>query len=214
MILVVGSMDALEYEICFILASQGISIRALILNTSDPAWAERLKNYGATLAWGDLQDPIFLADAYVGVNGVICSLVVLSPDQQNGTGQRNGDLNGIKNLIDTAKDADLLRFVYISFLNRQDLIFPSEKEKPAAEQYLIASGKPYTILHAGHYPSQAFGAGVQRINRISTRDLAWVAVKILENPAQHNTILELGGSLELGPDDTMTLETVIRRQII
>ena len=196
MILVVGSIDALKYEICFILASQGISIRALMLNPSNPVVVERLKNYGTTLAFGDLQDPIFLADAYLGVNGVICSLSGLSSDQRYGPDLINGDLIGMMNLIDAAKNADVLRFVYISFSYNQDLNIPFRKGRQVVEQHLIDSGIPYTILYAGDNQAQIPCTCDQVINRISTTDLAWLAVKNLENLPQYDSAVKPVGSLK------------------
>lgn len=185
MILIVGSINRLECEIGYLLASQGISIRALVLNPSNSAWIERLKNYGATLAIGDLHDPIFVADTYVGVNGVICSPIVLSP------GLRNVDQQGISNLIDAARDADVLRFVYISFLNQPESNFSSGQPRSLVEQCLIESGIPYTILHAGHYPPPIFGSRGQPIGQISVQNLARLAIQALENPVQCNIVVEV-----------------------
>ena len=47
MILVVGSTGMIGSEICRILASKGISFRALVRESSDQAKVERLKGYGA-----------------------------------------------------------------------------------------------------------------------------------------------------------------------
>jgi hypothetical protein len=82
MILVAGPVNELGYEICHIMASQGKSIRTLVLDSSDLAWAERLKNFGATMEVGDLYDPVFLADACVGVEAVICSPILLPYNSQ------------------------------------------------------------------------------------------------------------------------------------
>jgi len=181
MILVAGSTDMLGGEICYILASQGKSIRALVLDTSDPAWVERLKNFGATLALGDLHDPFFLADTFVGVNEVICSPVALFSGPPGETHTRNVDLAGFISLIHAAKEADVLRFVYISYSPNPDLSFLLLKETQDIEQRLIDSGIPYTILHAGEYPSQP-----ESVSQSSIKELARLATQALEDPARCN----------------------------
>jgi len=149
----------------------------------------------------------------MGVNGVICSPIALSSDQGGETHLRKVDLIGVINLIDAAKDADVLRFVYISLSNNLDLSFPPGKGKQVIEQRLFESGIPYTILHAGDYQSQVFGAGTQPISWISIKDLARLATQSLENPAQRNAVVELGGPTVPGPHYKTALEAVTGKRV-
>jgi uncharacterized protein YbjT (DUF2867 family) len=200
MILVAGPTNELGCEICYILASQGKSIRALVLDTSDLAWVERLKNFGAILAAGDLYDPVFLADAYVGVDAVICSPLALPYNDQPGENRfRNFELAGVLALMDAAKAADVSRFVYLSFSNQAEPGMPSGKGKQRIEQRLMESGLPYTIFHTGDYPAEA-----QTVSRVSPRDLARLATQALENPALRNSVVELGMQAPPGSNQKKT----------
>jgi hypothetical protein len=207
MILVAGPTNQLGYEICYILASQGKSIRALVLDTSDPVWVERLKNFGATLAKGDLNDPVFLADAYVGVHEVICSPIDVPFEQPGGNHFKNLAQPGVLALMDAAKQAGVVRFVYLSFSNNAsnntDRGFPPGKQ--AIEQSLIESGIPYTILYAGEYRSQ-----VQPVSQISSKDLARLATQALENPALRNTVVDPVMPAASVSNHKRTLETKVR----
>jgi hypothetical protein len=209
MILVAGPTNELNYEICYILASQGKSIRALVLDSSDLAWVERLKDFGATLAVGDLFDPVFLADAYVGVDGVICSPMPLPyPGQPGESRFRNIELAGVLALIDAAKAAEVSCFVYLSLLKHADSGLPSEKGKQRIEQRLMESGLAYTILHAGEFSSQGQPAG-----RMPARDLARLATQALENPALRNEVVEPGAPAVPGSTHKMTLEAAANRRV-
>jgi uncharacterized protein YbjT (DUF2867 family) len=183
MILVAGSSEILEYEICFTLASQGISIRALILNHHDPAWVECLKNFGAMLALGDLQDLDFLSDLYLGVRAVICSPVFLS------TGQL--DLIGMLNLIDTAAAAGVLRFVYISFADENGGSCEEAKTRQAIEKGIIRSGVRYTILQAGDHLSSLIGSAGNSFHKERIKELARLVTQVLKEPALENTSVML-----------------------
>ena len=206
MILVAGPTNELGWEICYLLASQGKSIRALVLDTSDLAWVERLKNFGATLAVGDLYDPVFLADAYVGVDAVICSPLALPFGQPGETRFRNIELAGVMALMDAAKAAEVSRFVYLSFLNQADPGLFSEKGKQRIEQRLMESGLPYTIFRTGDYPSEAHA-----VSRVSPRDLARLATQALENPALRNSVVELGMQAPPGLNQKKTPAVVASR---
>jgi uncharacterized protein YbjT (DUF2867 family) len=186
MIMVAGPTNELGWEICYFLASQGKSIRALVLDTSDLTWVDRLKNFGATLAVGDLYDPIFIADAFVGVHEVICSSLALAFDQSGETRFRNIDLTGVMALIDAAKEADVLRFVYLSLSGSAGESRLSGKAKQRIEQRLVESGVPYTILHAGDFYAQP-----QPESRMALKDLARLATDALDNPGLRNAVVEL-----------------------
>jgi uncharacterized protein YbjT (DUF2867 family) len=188
MILVAGSTNELGCEICYSLASQGISIRALVTAHSDPAWVERLKNFGATLAIGDPHDPLFLSDACIGINRVICSPMVVAGGRQ----EEALDLSGALALIDEAREADIQRFVLISFSLSEG------KEKPVIEQHLVESGVPYTIFQAGSYPAPDPGVGVQPAGRNSYKDLARLVTQCLRNPAQRNAVIDLAAPKSMG----------------
>ena len=177
---------------------------ALVLDTSEFAWVERLKDYGATLVLSDLHDPNLLADAFLGVYEVICSPIPLPSGWKGDTHRKNVDLTGVMNLIDAAKDAEVPRFLYISFSKNMGMDTPTRKRHQVIEHSLIKSGIPYTILQTCDYPSQVSGSRAQPTSRISIKELARLATQALTNPAQRNAIVELGGSPVPGSNNETT----------
>jgi NADH dehydrogenase len=203
-------------EICRILASKGMPFRVLVRETSDLAKVERLKGYGAELVKGDLRDPATLKAACQGVSAIICTVSAMPFSYQPGVNDiQSVDIDGVTHLIEAAKAAGVKHFVYTSFSGNIDRDFPLRNAKRAVEQLLKESGMDYTILRpsmfmevwlspavgfdAANAKATVYGSGDQLIAWITIKDVAQFAVESLENPAAHNSILELGGPESLSP---------------
>jgi NADH dehydrogenase len=203
-------------EICRILASKGMPFRVLVRETSDLAKVERLKGYGAELVKGDLRDPATLKAACQGVSAIICTVSAMPFSYQPGVNDiQSVDIDGVTHLIEAAKAAGVKHLVYTSFSGNIDRDFPLRNAKRAVEQLLKESGMDYTILRpsmfmevwlspavgfdAANAKATVYGSGDQLIAWITIKDVAQFAVESLENPAAHNSMLELGGPESLSP---------------
>jgi NADH dehydrogenase len=209
-------------EICSLLASKGMPLRAMVRESSDPAKVERLKNLGAQIVKGTLCDPDSLKAACQGVSAVICTVSAMPFCYQAGVNDiQSVDLEGVNNLIDAARATGVKQFVYTSFSGNLDREFPLRNAKRAVEKHLKESGLVYTILRPSMYmevwltPAVGFdaanakatiyGSGDQPISWIAIQDVARFAVESLTNPAARNSVLELGGPQSISPHQVIKL---------
>jgi uncharacterized protein YbjT (DUF2867 family) len=222
MILVVGATGMVGSEICQKLTAQGKPVKALVREMSDPGKVERLRNMGVSLVTGDVRDPQSLKAACQGALAVISTVSAMPfayvPGQND---VETVDREGVKNLIDAAKDVGLSRFVYTSFSKNINVDFPLRNAKRATEQYLKESGLIYTILRPGYFmevwlsPAVGFdaengkatiyGSGDQPISWISFQDVAQFAVEALDREEACNSTLELGGPAMLSPHQVIQI---------
>jgi NADH dehydrogenase len=215
--LVVGATGMLGTEICRQLRSRGQPVRAMVRVTSDPTKIEALRTMGADIAYGDLREPATLAQACEGVKNVLSTATAtgcFSPE--------NTFLNvdgGTRDLIDAAKAAGVSRFVLVSVSSGLNPDCDLTAMKRASEQYLIASGVPYTILRASAFMevwlspmlgfdvanahAQVIGEGNALLSYISYVDVAKFCVAALDNPRARNLAIDIGG-----PDAVAPLEVV------
>ncbi len=147
MILVAGSTGMVGTEICQLLASKGMPVRALVRDSSEPAKVERLKDLGAKIVKGNLCDPNSLKAACQGTEAVICTVSAMPFCYKPGVNDiQSVDLEGVNNLIDAAKASGVKQFIYTSFSGNLDRDFPLRNAKRAVEKHLKDSGLVYTIL--------------------------------------------------------------------
>ncbi|MGD0613396.1 MAG: SDR family oxidoreductase [Anaerolineales bacterium] len=222
MILVVGSTGMVGSEICRLLASQGMPLRAMVRESSDSAKVERLKGLGAQIVKGSLCDPKSLKAACQGASAVICTVSAMPFCYQPGVNDiQSVDLEGVNNLIEAAKAAHVKQFVYTSFSGNLDRDFPLRNAKRAVEKHLKESGLVYTILRpsmfmevwlspavgfdAANAKATIYGSGDQPIAWIAIKDVARFAVESLTNKAARNRVLELGGPESLSPHQVIKL---------
>ena len=168
-----------------------------MVNHPDPGWIEYLKNYGATPLAGDLRDPIFLSDLFLGVNAVIISPIFLP------TG-KIGQI-GIFNLINEATITGVLRLVFLSFADPHEENIAQDKTN--IEQWIIKSGVSYTILHAGVHPDLVNGSITQPNRQAMIKDLARWVTCALQDPQQLNAIVEPGNPAG-DPGESMPVEII------
>jgi uncharacterized protein YbjT (DUF2867 family) len=222
MILVAGSTGMVGSEACRLLGAKGMSFRALVRESSDPAKVERLKGYGAQIVKGDLRDLDSLKAACQGVSALICTVSAMPFSYQPGVNDVQAvDCDGVTNLIEAAKASGVKHFVYTSFSANIDHVCPLRNAKRAEEQHLKESGLVYTILRPSYYmevwlspavgfdaanaKAAVYGGGDQTIAWISFKDVAQFAVESLENPAARNCVLELGGPESLSPHQVIKI---------
>jgi uncharacterized protein YbjT (DUF2867 family) len=222
MILVAGSTGMVGSEICRLLASKGMPVRAMVRESSDPAKLERLKGLGAQIVKGNACDPNSLKAACQGAEAVICTISAMPFCYQPGANDiQTVDIEGVNNLIDAAKATGVKQFVYTSFSANIDRDFPLRNAKRAVEKHLKESGLVYTILRPGYFmevwlspavgfdaanaKATVYGGGDQPIAWITVPDVAKFAVESLTNPAARNAVLELGGPQNLSPHQVIKL---------
>ena len=207
MILIVGITGVLGRETARQLLAAGHKVRGL---TRDPASAEDLKKQGVEIVQGDLIDHASLKSACQGVDAVLASAHSLM-----GAGKYKSeavDDEGHRALIDAAKASGVKHFVYTSAQHASPK-HPTDfyRTKAKVEAYLKASGLSYTILrppalmewHVHNLlgadflktgKATIYGAGNNPINFMAGKDVAYIAVIALTDPARlKNRTVEMGG---------------------
>jgi uncharacterized protein YbjT (DUF2867 family) len=210
--LVVGASGMLGTEICRKLVEQGKQVRALVRGSTDPAKRDKLKGFGADLAYGDLKEPPTLDAACLGVSTII-STASSTFSRQAGDSIESVDSQGQLNLVRAAKGAGVRHFIFISF-PPVPVDFALQRAKRAVETEL-AGRLVYTVLQptffneiwlspaVGFAPANAsariYGSGQNKISWISYVDVATFAVASVENREAHNAVIKLGGPEALSP---------------
>ncbi|NIH77503.1 NmrA/HSCARG family protein [Amycolatopsis viridis] len=137
LVLVTGATGQQGGAVARRLLAEGRRVRAL---TRDPTRAGALAEAGAEVVRGDLADEASLAAAMTGATAVFSVHPgPLAPGQDE---VRDGKL-----VVDTARAAGVRHVVYSSAL-AADIVQPGKWE---LEQYLAASGLPYTILRPSSF---------------------------------------------------------------
>jgi NADH dehydrogenase len=168
-----------------------------------------LKAAGAEIVAGDLRDPDSLRLACAGVSHVVASAHSLFGRGAERSAQV--DHEGHRRLIDTAKGAGVAHFCYISVYGASpEHLSAFVRIKYAVEQYLQASGLPYTIVrptaflqtHAYQLLGQPileqgkatiFGKGTGRRNFVAVEDVASLIEAIWDDPQAVGQVIEIGG---------------------
>ncbi len=166
LIFLAGASRGVGREIARLLRSQNQTVKALLRsNTTQP----ELEALGVEVVLGDALNPADGERAMAGegeITAVISTIGGLPSD-----GERS-DFKGNKNLIDAAVKAKAKKFILVTSLgtgnsaaaippNALEALKPVLLEKEQAENYLIASGLPYTIIRPGGLKSEpATGNGL------------------------------------------------------
>ena len=220
MILIFGATGMLGFEICRLLTMDNKPIRAMVRKTADPTKITNLKKLGVEIIRGDLLNHSSFDQTLTGVKTIISTVSSMpfsyNPEHNN---IEKVDQEGMMQLINHAKKAEVEHFIYTSFSGQIDLDFPLRNAKRSVEKYLEKSGMKFTILRPSFFMevwfSQALGfdiinekvklcgEGTNPISHISIKDVAKFAVESMTNLTAKNAILELGG-----PDMLSQLEAV------
>jgi uncharacterized protein YbjT (DUF2867 family) len=210
MILVIGATGMVGSEVCQLLISKNLTVRAMVRKTSDSSKRNKLRDLGIQIVEGDIRDKLTFPKILEGITTVITTVSAMPFSYVPGENDiRQVDEEGMINLVDEAKKAGVKHFIYTSFSKNFDLDFPLSNTKRKVEKHLKNSGLNYTILRPSCFmevwlsPAVGFdaingkvnlcGDGTKPIAYISFKDVAKFAVECVTNPAAVNTVLELGG---------------------
>jgi NADH dehydrogenase len=205
-ILIAGATGQLGGLITRILLDRRREVRILVRPASP---YNSLVQAGAQAAIGDLKEPSSLAAACEGVETIITTAnsALRGGDDTTETVDRQGN----RNLIDAALRAGVKQFIFVSAVAAHvDSPVPLFQAKAKTESYLRRSGMPYTILApcmfmevwlpmvvgrpalAGQ-PVALVGEGRQKIDFISTADVAAFAIAVAGHPEAVCKHLPLAG---------------------
>jgi uncharacterized protein YbjT (DUF2867 family) len=223
-VLVAGGTGFIGRHICKRLLGDGHAVKVLGRN---PAKISRMPQLvGAEAVYGDVTDPATLAESLKGVD--VAVQAVQFPNHpievpRKGLTYERFDHQGTVNLLGSARDAAVPRFVYISGAGAD---VSSEKTwyraKGLAERAITSSGLDFAIVR----PSWAYGPedralnrfaqiarispvvpqlGIetQRIQPVWVGDVALTAARVLERDAWNDVY-------EIGSREVMTMHQVVR----
>ena len=206
MFLVVGATGLVGGMITQSLLAQGRPVRILVRPGSNYA---PLVEAGAQPVLGDLKDRASLDAAMDGVTVVITT--ANSAQRGGPDNPETVEMQGNRHLIDGAVAAGVEQFIFVSVLGADpNSPVPFVRGKALTEQYLRASGLPYTILAPTAFmdiwatvivgmkaftgqPVTLVGEAKRRHSFIAARDVAAFAVAAVGHPAALNQSLPLGG---------------------
>ncbi len=239
MILVVGATGVVGGMVTRRLLEQGEDVRILVRRDSPSAQlvqqglatsAESLIDAGAQPVHGDLRYRSSLEAAVEGVQTVITT--ANSSMRGGEDNPKSVDLEGNRNLVEAAREADVEHFVFVSALGADpDHPAPFMQAKAQTEATLRESGIEYTILAPNAYmqiwpalvvgapalqgrPVTLVGEGRRRHSFVSNRDVAAYAVAILDHPTARKRYLAIGGPEPLSWRDVVaTYERMLGRSI-
>jgi uncharacterized protein YbjT (DUF2867 family) len=141
--LVVGATGWLGTSIVRELQAQKKPVRALVRRTSDYA---RFESPDIELAFGDLRDPDSLDRACEGIDAILSTASAGFPRGRYSFTQEEDQ--GYDNLIRTARNQGVGRFVYVSAISKEphEGVNLTYQMKRVVEAKLLASGLGYTIF--------------------------------------------------------------------
>ena len=205
-ILVVGATGDLGGAITRTLLSKGELVRVLVRPQSN---YKPLTDAGAQIVFGDLKNRSSLDPACKDVTVLITTAT--SAKRGGEDNPKTVDLEGNRNLIDAAKNAGVTQFIFVSAnIATPSSPIPLMAAKGATEDYLRASGIPYTIIAPDAFMqvwiamvvgipavsgrAVAFvGTGQRKHSFISDGDVANFIIASIDNPKAVNQKLVLGG---------------------
>lgn len=218
MVLVVGATGLVGSEICQRLIRRGERVRALVRETSSKEKIEALRLAGVELCVGDLKDPGSIAAACRGVDAVI-STASSTLSRQAGDSIEAVDAGGQLSLVNAAKDANVGRFLFVSFRRPPGISFPLGDAKEQVE--MAVRSLNFTVIQASWFmevwlgpalgfdyanaAARIYGPGTSPISWVSFRDVAEICAVALRHPSAERRTIEFGGPEALSP-----LEVVAR----
>jgi uncharacterized protein YbjT (DUF2867 family) len=160
-VLVAGATGQTGKEIVKHLRANGYHVRALV---RDPEKAKEQLGADVEYAIGDVKEPAAVAAAMSGASAVISSIGARSkegPDRPEMI-----DYEGVRNLVDAARAARVQQFVLVSSRGVTQADNPLNRMfgdvlawKLKGEDYLRASGVPYTIVRPSGLLNEPGGTG-------------------------------------------------------
>jgi NADH dehydrogenase len=227
MILVIGATGSLGGGVTRLLLERRLPVR---IYTRPEAEVRHLRQLGAEVISGRLEDAAALARAFAGVSGVITT--VSASRRTAGHALDTGGRHTFAPLIAAAEAAAVPRFILISS-TLADLAspLPTLRAKAEAEAVLTASRLSYTVIAPTAFfeawpmtvvggpalsgrPVHLLGDGRRRHAFIASYDAAQFAVACLEHPETHGTRLIIGGPEALSWRNVLSIyESALGRAI-
>ncbi|KGF73822.1 epimerase [Neosynechococcus sphagnicola sy1] len=197
--LVAGATGETGRRIVQVLVQRQIPVRALV---RDLAPAQTILPPEAELVVGNVLDPKSLAAALTDCTVLLCATG--ARPSFDPTGPYLVDYEGTKNLVDAAKTAGIVHFVFVSSLCVSQLFHPLNLFwlilvwKKQAEEYLQKSGLAYTIVRPGGLKNEDSSlplvigqADTLFEGSVPRAKVAQVCVEALLQPAARNKIVEI-----------------------
>jgi uncharacterized protein YbjT (DUF2867 family) len=208
-ILVTGGSGFVGGHVVHELRGRDLPVRCLV---RDPSKAAKLSAWGCQLVQGDMTDPESLRRAVAGADTVV-HLVAIRQGREHDFQRIMVD--GTRQLIAAAKEADAGRFVHMSALGTSEAtkdLVPYYRAKWETEQLVRGAGIPYVIFRpsfvfgpdGGILPTfvklarltpvtPIIGNGRQRIQPIWVGDVAAYFAEAVERDDVTGHVFELGG---------------------
>ena len=154
-----GASRGVGREIAKCLIAQGKKVKALL--RSDAA-RDELELMGVYTVMGDALNPADLERAMLGAEPIEAVISTIGGKPVDG---ERADFAGNRNLIDVAVQAGVKQFILVTSIGSGESVValpagvlealgPVLAEKEQAENHLIASGLPYTIVRPGGLKSE------------------------------------------------------------
>ena len=138
MLLITGASGRIAHRAAALLAQRGYGLR---LMTRTPQLAPKLD--GVEVVRGDFADPATLDDVFAGVSA---ALVI------SGSGKPGERALLHRNAFEAAARAQVRHVVYLSLQGASPTSkYPYSRDHALSEQYLAATGVPYTVLRNAFY---------------------------------------------------------------
>jgi NADH dehydrogenase len=217
--LIVGGTGILGSIVAQRLLENGDAVRIM---TRRPDAALELRRAGAEVVDGDLLDPASVRRACTGASAVVAAAHSLFGRGRNASQYVDGA--GHRLLIDAAKAFGANHLVYTSVYDNGPAYraVPFFRIKYQVEEYLKASGLPYTIvrptafmeIHAHQLIGAPvltkgkvvmFGRGEQPRNFVAAEDVAAVMQMALKDPSLRGRTIDVGGPGNLTSMDVVRL---------
>jgi uncharacterized protein YbjT (DUF2867 family) len=194
-VLVAGATGQTGQLVVKQLQKEGYRVHALV---RDADKARTQLGPDVTYLTGDVKDPSTLTAATAGVDAVISSIGARGKDGPDRP--EMVDYQGVRNLVDAARAAGVRQFVMVSSRGATQVDHPLNRMfgnvlvwKLKGEDYLRASGVPYTVIRPGGLLNEpggrgdiAFEQGDRRFGgsalTIPREDVAIVCVQALKHP--------------------------------
>ena len=203
MILLTGATGQVGRRVAELLSDEGYTLRLMV---RDLGRAPRLP--GAEVVLGDYSDQEALDRAFAGVEVAFVVSGYAAPGER-------ARLH--KGAFDAAARAGVRHLVYLSFQGASPTsLFPMSRDHFESEQYLRASGVPYTALRDSFYldlvPEMFGAAGVMRgpggdgrVAWVAREDAARVVAAALADPGESSAVYDV-----TGPESLTMAETAER----
>jgi uncharacterized protein YbjT (DUF2867 family) len=171
-----------------------------------------LKSLGCELATGDLKEPAQIEAACQGIAAVI-STASSTLSRQPGDTIESVDLQGQLTLVNAARNANVRRFVFVSFLDDPAVQYPLTQAKRSVERAI--ADLDFTSIQASFFmevwlspalgfdyiqrKARIYGSGSNPISWVSYRDVAEFCIAPVLRSVASRSVLEVGGPEALTP---------------